>query len=198
MLPCITVPLPPALTRPPARQDRSLGYTELKVSDLARQIPAPEAGAQFLFESTGKREAEEPLKLERGAFKGRLHYVAEFVPAYAVRGIGFDAGPSEIEQAAQHAEGAVGSDDDGETVHDTDSEDDAAVPEGITVASPVSEHEQPEAEQTHRRATSTDTAVSATSVRTSGTTAVEEKRPEEQGVEMSKEELLKHREYSAC
>ncbi|KAI0639057.1 tricalbin [Trametes polyzona] len=178
-------------------KDRSLGYTELKVSDLAR--PSAAETGEFLYESTGKREAQEPLKLGNGAFKGRLHYVAEFVPAYAVRGIRFDAGPSELEQAAQHADGAHSDADTdaGETVHDTDEEEEnGAVPEGITSASPVDENEQPEADKAHRRATSTDTAFSAASVRTSGTTAVDgsgdEKRPEEQGIEMSKEELLKH------
>ncbi|KAI0374503.1 tricalbin [Pilatotrama ljubarskyi] len=174
-------------------KDRSLGYTELKVADLAKPTDA-EAG-EFLYESTGKREAEEPLKLGNGAFKGKLHYVAEFVPAYAVRGIRFDSGPSELEQAAEHADGALSDGDEGETVHDTDSEIDvAAVPEGITAAEPVDEDDKPESDKGHRRVTSTDTAFSGTSARTSGTTAVEgvEKRPEERGVEMSKEELLKH------
>ncbi|OJT13069.1 hypothetical protein TRAPUB_10382 [Trametes pubescens] len=179
-------------------KDRSLGYTELKVSDLAR-ANAAESG-EFLYESTGKREAQEPLKVGNGAFKGQLHYVAEFVPAYAVRGIGFDARPSELEQVVEHDHAAAASDDDeGETVHDTDSEEDAAVPEGITAASPVDENDQGPAEgdKSHRRVKSTDTTFSATSAKSptdpNGINGIDhEKRPEEQGIEMSKEELLKH------
>ncbi|KAI0666337.1 tricalbin [Trametes maxima] len=179
-------------------KDRSLGYTELKVFDLAKASDA-ETG-EFLFESTGQRDVEEPLKLGNGSFKGKLHYVAEFIPAYAVRGIRFDAGPNELQQAAEHADGALSDSDAGETVHDDDSElDVAAVLEGITSASPVEEDDKADSDKGHRRVTSTDTTFSATSVRTSGTTAVdgngvngEEKRPEERGIEMSKEELLKH------
>ncbi|CDO75883.1 hypothetical protein BN946_scf184672.g16 [Trametes cinnabarina] len=186
-------------------KDRSLGYTELKVSDLAKPIEGE--STEFLYESKGKREAEDPLKLGNGAFKGKLHYVAEFIPAYAVRGIGFDAHANELQQAATRTEvgSAAGSDvDEGETVRDDESVVDvAAVPEGITAAEPVDEDEKSADERGHKRATSTDTTFSATSAasaRTSGTTAVEgngngveEKRPEEQGIEMSKEELLKHR-----
>ncbi|KAI0336165.1 tricalbin [Cubamyces sp. BRFM 1775] len=177
-------------------KDRSLGYAELKVSDLAKPTDA-ETG-EFLYESTGKREAQEPLKLGNGAFKGKLHYVAEFVPAYAVRGIRFDSGPNELQEAAKRSAdaGALSDSDEGETVRDDESEIDvAAVPEGITAAEPVDEEEKPASPDGHRRGTSTDTTFSATSARTSGTTAVEgqdEKRPEEQGIEMSKEELLKH------
>ncbi len=169
------------------------------MSDLAR-ANAAESG-EFLYESTGKREAQEPLKVGNGAFKGQLHYVAEFVPAYAVRGIGFDARPSELEQVVEHDHAAAASDDDeGETVHDTDSEEDAAVPEGITAASPVDENDQGPAEgdKSHRRVKSTDTTISATSAKSptdpNGVYGIDhEKRPEEQGIEMSKEELLKHR-----
>ena len=92
-------------------QDRSLGYTELKVSDLA--APNAAESGEFLYESTGVKEAEEPLKIGKGAFKGRLIYTAEFVPAYAVRGIHFESGPTELEQAAERTkagspDGSVG------------------------------------------------------------------------------------------
>lgn len=174
-------------------QDRSLGYTELKVSDLA--APNAAESGEFLYESTGKREAQEPLKLGNGAFKGKLHYVAEFVPAYAVRGIGFNSGPTELEEAAQRTGAASPDSDEGGTVHDdTDSEDEGAVPDGLTVASPVSEEEGANGELGHRKTKSTDTTASARTTGTVGTTATaDEKRPEEQGIEMSKEELLKHR-----
>ncbi|KAI0724221.1 tricalbin [Cerioporus squamosus] len=174
-------------------KDRSLGYTELKVSDLA--VPNAAESGEFLYQSTGKREAEEPLRLGNGAFKGKLHYVAEFVPAYAVRGIRFDSGPSELEQAAERTGATSPNSDAGGTVHDeTDSEDEGGVPDGLTVAEPVGEDEVANGELGHRKTKSTDTTASARTtgtVNTTGTTA-DEKRPEEQGIEMSKEELLKH------
>ena len=177
-------------------QDRSLGYTELKVTDLAKPIEG--GSGEFLYESTGVKEAEEPLKIGKGAFKGRLIYTAEFVPAYAVRGIHFESGPTELEQAAERTKAGSPDGSAGGTVAgDTDVEEEID-PEiaraGITASSPV----DPEAQTNgagpgHRKTTSVATT---SSVRTSGTTAVEdEKRPEEQGVEMSKEELLKHRAY---
>ncbi|RPD58353.1 tricalbin [Lentinus tigrinus ALCF2SS1-6] len=176
-------------------KDRSLGYTELKVADLA--APNQAESSEFLYVSTGKREAQEPLKLGHGTFKGKLHYVAEFVPAYAVRGIGFDSAPTELEQAAERT-GAVSPDsEEGGTVHgDTDSEDEGAVPDGLTVASPVGENDGANGQLAHRKTKSTDTTASARTTGTTGTTGTtataEEKRPEEQGIEMSKEELLKH------
>ncbi|KAI0757330.1 tricalbin [Daedaleopsis nitida] len=169
-------------------KDRSLGYTELKMTDLSK--PSAAETSEFLYESSGRREAEEPLKLGNGAFKGKLHYEAEFVPAYAVRGIHFNSGPSELEQAAERATAASPDGSEGGTVHDeSEAEDDAAVPEGVTVSNPVDENNTEQ--QGHRHTKSTDTMAS---VRTSGTTAIgeDEKRPEERGVEMSKEELLKH------
>ena len=172
-----------------ARQDRSLGYTELRVSDLAK--PSESEQAEFLYESVGKRDVEEPLKLGNGSFKGKLHYVAEFIPSYAVRGIHFDSGPNELERAADRSKAGSPDSQTGGTVHDgSDDEDNAAIPEGITVERP--EDEDGSGESGHRRGKSTDTTLSA---RTTASTAVDEKRPEEQGIEMSKEELLKHRAF---
>ena len=170
-----------------------MGYTELRVSDLAK-LAEPTEGAQFLYESTGKREVEEPLNLGKGTFKGKLHYVAEFVPSYAVRGIRFDSGPSELEVAADRSKAGSPDSSMGGTVHEeTDEEDNAAIPEGITADRPDDEEGTGAAngELGHRKVRSTDTTASR---RTSSPTAAEdkEKRPEEEGVEMSKEELLQH------
>ena len=175
-----------------ARQDRSLGYTELRVSDLAK--PSESEQAEFLYESVGKRDVEEPLKLGNGSFKGKLHYIAEFVPAFSVRGIRFDSGPNELERAAGRAKAGSPDSAEGGTVHGgSDDEDNVAIPEGITVDHPEDEGAPgANGELGHRKTKSTDTTVSA---RTTGSTVAEEKRPEEQGVEMSKEELLKYRAY---
>lgn len=174
-------------------QDRSLGYTELRVSDLAR--PATSEDGKFLYESTGERDVEEPLKTGNGAFKGRLHYIASFVPAYAVRGIHFNSGPSELEQAADRT-AASPDGSEGGTVDDGNEseEEDNVVPEGVTVKHPVDENqvEGAEAQKTHRPTKSTDTTATTF---TTGTTTEDEKQ-EEQGIEMSKEELLSHRTSS--
>lgn len=151
---------------------------------------------EFMFESTGKRDVEEPLKQGNGAFKGKLHYVAEFVPAYAVRGIHFESGPSELQQAAERRNAGTPNSEEGGTVHDeSDVEEDGAVYEGVTVQAPVEENESAK-ESGHSKKKSTDTTASARTTGTTGTTAVDdEKRPEEQGIEMSKEELLQHRAW---
>src|SRR5258708_35922391 len=75
-------------------KDRSLGIVELKVGELARK--AQDAGDPlFSYESTGKVERAGPIRLDGNQYKGQLHYVAEFLPAFALQGLKFDAGPGE-------------------------------------------------------------------------------------------------------
>ncbi|KAH9081855.1 tricalbin [Lactarius deliciosus] len=78
-------------------RDRSLGIVELKVSELAREADDP----RFSFESTGKVEKSEPIRLDQGnQYKGQLHYVAEFLPAFALQGLRFEGGPDELRSAS--------------------------------------------------------------------------------------------------
>ncbi|KAJ7124724.1 C2 domain-containing protein [Mycena crocata] len=79
-------------------RDRPLGSVELRVADLARES----TDRSYPFESTGKKTASDPIRLEKGdGYKGQLHYTAEFVPALALEGVKFDAPLNEIQRAAQ-------------------------------------------------------------------------------------------------
>ncbi|OBZ79221.1 Uncharacterized protein PYUK71.03c [Grifola frondosa] len=170
-------------------KDRSLGYVELKVSDLAQ----PSDG-EFLYASTGKKEAAEPLRLDKGTFKGQLHYVAEFIPAYTLKGITFNTGPNELQRAVVPRSES----DDGETVVDMEEETNMGVPEGITVAKPVDAEgkaeEQSNGENGHKKTNSSATSLSGVTAKTSNgeTSSVNEKHAEDRAVEMSKDELLTH------
>ncbi|KAF9229629.1 tricalbin [Gyrodon lividus] len=94
-------------------KDRSLGSVELHVSDLARESSA---NPQFRFESTTKKEAADPIKLDGShTYKGQLHYVAEFVPTLALKHVHFDARENEIQQAAEGVSGVKGGDDGSDT-----------------------------------------------------------------------------------
>ncbi|KAJ7456618.1 C2 domain-containing protein [Mycena latifolia] len=87
-------------------RDRSLGSVELRVSDLARES----TDRLYPFESTGKKTASDPIRLDKGnAYKGQLHYTAEFIPALALEGVKFDAPVNEIQRAAQESEDPDGS-----------------------------------------------------------------------------------------
>lgn len=74
----------------PLLKDRSLGSVELRVSDLAKES----SDTRYPFESTGPKVAVEPIQLDKGSFKGELHYTATFVPALALKGVKFDAAES--------------------------------------------------------------------------------------------------------
>ncbi|KZT23846.1 tricalbin [Neolentinus lepideus HHB14362 ss-1] len=193
-------------------KDRSLGTVELRVSDLAQDSEDP----QYYFASTGRKEAQDPIKLDKGnSYKGRLHYTAEFIPALALKWNDFSSGPNELERAAQNAsgdeDGGVVMDDDGSSVSGSDvgNED---VPTGITATRPVGST----VPRGHKKsAKSTDTVRSTASAVTTGTTKtngsaapydaggeapeadVQEPngnappQKEEKGIVMSKEELLR-------
>ncbi|KAJ7462762.1 C2 domain-containing protein [Mycena galericulata] len=82
-------------------RDRSLGSVELRVSDLARES----TDRLYPFESSGKKTAADPIRLDKGnAYKGHLHYTAEFVPALALQGVKFDAPTNEIQRATEGGE----------------------------------------------------------------------------------------------
>src|SRR6266404_5357236 len=80
-------------------RDRSLGIVELKVSELARETKDA-SDPSFAFESTGKVEKADPIWLDQSKlYKGQLHYIAEFLPAFALQGLKFDAGQNELPSA---------------------------------------------------------------------------------------------------
>ncbi|GBE78423.1 Uncharacterized protein SCP_0113110 [Sparassis crispa] len=183
-------------------KDRSLGYVELKVSDLARSSE----GGEYRHAPTGKKVAAEPIKLDKGGLKGNLHYEAEFIPALPVKDVKFETGVNEIQRASQR-----NGESDGDTVLDDAgsgrSSEEETVPEGITASGPLSPlspafkivNENGTAKANgngtaHKKTNSNDTAISAESADTTPTTDVAkaEGKREDEGLELSKDELLKH------
>jgi hypothetical protein len=173
-----------------------LGSVELRVADLAERSD----DTTYPYKSTGKKVAVEPLRQDKGnSYKGNLHYVAEFVPAIALKGINFSSGPNEIQQVVS-ATGNEGDDSSSTSSSDVELE---AVPEGVTVSRPLGHHELKEMRK--REGSIDSTADTEETEETDGS-----KKSEADGdasvtgsgetpgatVELSKEELLQHREFS--
>lgn len=109
-------------------QDRSLGVTELHVSDLA--VAAEDT--LYPYESTGTKEYAEQLRLNKGGqFKGTLHYHAQFIPAMKLKGVKFDA--SETLKPGDQASSASSSDvEEGEVSDRGETDDEHFVPVELT------------------------------------------------------------------
>ncbi|EJT98006.1 tricalbin [Dacryopinax primogenitus] len=92
-------------------KDRSLGSVELKIADLA----SVGGDSRIPYKSKGKRTFAEPIRLDRGksAFKGKLFYVAEFLPGVHLKNATFKGESNEIQEniaqanASQNADGVV-------------------------------------------------------------------------------------------
>ncbi|KAG9128333.1 hypothetical protein FRC07_000841 [Ceratobasidium sp. 392] len=79
---------------------RSLGFVELPVANLAE----PREDVRMPYAGTGVRDVADPIRLDKGAVKGELHYSAEFIPAVALRGVSFEGG-DDIQRAIERAKG---------------------------------------------------------------------------------------------
>ena len=108
-------------------KDRTLGYAELHVNQLAVEADSEE----YPYKSTGKKVEAANLKFEREIFKGKLHYEAEFVPALALKDFKFSAGGNRIQQAVN--DDATG---EGGSTSSSDLEGEAT-PVGITTRGPI-------------------------------------------------------------
>ena len=166
-------------------KDRTLGYAELRVNELAVEADSEE----YPYSSTGKKVEAANLKFEKGIFKGKLHYEAEFVPALALKDFKFSAGGNRIQEAANgDATGEGGS------ISSSDIEGEA-VPVGITTRGPIGAKRK---ENHVKNAGSTDTThttddeVDANSPPKSLTES-EGKGSAAKGVVRSKEDLMQHR-----
>lgn len=183
-------------------KDRTLGYVELPVKSVARQNSS---NAQYPHESIEKLTRADPIRLQGNAYKGKLHYVAEFIPAYNLAGLAFQTRGTEMDRAM------AGNDESGEDVASGDESsdsDDGFIPEGITIHAqkrPANGATNGSAGNGHSRVKSTDSATVSDneSVKTSGTkrtakttgtaATVPSTVPEVSGLEMSREELFKNR-----
>lgn len=176
-------------------KDRSLGSVELPVAGLAAQSD----DERMPYVGTGKRDAADPIRLDKGQFKGELHYTAEFIPAIALRGVSFKSG-DDIQRAIERAKGGHHGEDgvasaDESSVSSSD-EEMQKVPLDITVNAKghrVSKHKPMKSVDTMRTGQTGNT--DATESVIEELEEVPESESKGPGVEMSEEEILEHREF---
>jgi Ca2+-dependent lipid-binding protein len=153
-----------------------LGSVELLVSELAQRSDSRE----YPYESTGAKSAADLLTLDTSdERKGTLHYVAEFLPALALRGVKFEERPNELQRATND-------DGNGEDVIVAVDET-PPVPEGITALRPVGASVKEKKQGNSNSASTTE----ASSIHTAHTSV--ETEPVQELTEISREELL-HRQ----
>lgn len=176
----------------------------MHVNELAKES---ETNKEYPYEALGKKTAVEPISLGGNQYKGKLHFTAEFVPALALQGVKFESGPNELQAAVEHE--PAGSEG-GETIDTAPSSPSVAseedIPMEVTTALPLGASEEEEEKVLkERRATghikgakstdttdTVDTTHTADTTHTNGTAA--EAEPKEEGVKLSRDELLKQRE----
>ncbi|KAF8168240.1 C2 domain-containing protein [Crassisporium funariophilum] len=175
-------------------RDRSLGSVELHVADLAAESEDP----RYPYESKGVKKAADPLLLEKGhAHKGDLHYTAEFIPALHLKNVKFEASNSEAKRLTERQDEEGGDVSDGSSSSDEDD-----VPNGLTINAEKKAHNHHHHQKPVKPtidATSVHTADNG-SIKTNGTSASPttptsangngQAKKEDEGVEMSNEELL--------
>ena len=179
-------------------KDRSLGTVELKVSELAREIVkgAGDSDPRFSFESMGKMDKSEPIRLDRGnQYKGQLQYSVEFLPAFALQDVKFDTGSNELPSTVEGVE------DDDDDVDDDSSSSKKQV--SITTTEPIGvpkdSSKNPQPAGTTHAAVSTEVSKTVSTREGSPPTQVDGKdgaKPKNEGIRMSKDELLAHRRWS--
>ena len=172
-------------------KDRSLGYTELHLNELAAEADSEE----YPYKSTGRKVEAADFKFEKGIFKGQLHYEAEFIPTLALKDFKFSVGGNDIQHAVDGANGdASNVDGGGGSVSSSDVEAEA-IPAGITTRGPLGMKNHVKSEE------STDTSLAAdgdyntnpTIESPSGSNGKDKPR---KGVVLSKEELMQHRKLA--
>jgi Ca2+-dependent lipid-binding protein len=179
-------------------KDRSLGTVELRVSELAREIVNGAGDSRFSFESSGKMDKSEPIRLDRGnQYKGQLHYVAEFLPAFALQDLKFETSSDELPSAVEGVE-------DGDDVDDDSSSSSSKrqVLTRVTTTEPMSmtkdNSKNPQPENTMHAAASTEVKKTVSTREGSPPTQVDGRngvKQKNEGMHMSKDELLAHRRW---
>ncbi|KAG2156538.1 C2 domain-containing protein [Suillus bovinus] len=166
-------------------KDRSLGSVELRVGDLARESPAD---SQHRYESTGAKEVAEPIHTGGSSYKGQLHYKAEFLPALKLKHIHFEADENEIQKAAHKAQGNHANGGLSRTHSSSIDEEERHV----TVDHAVTEAEMdgsPHQTDSSESVRASENEAANTHEEASSLT---EKDSAKEGIELSKEELIKH------
>jgi len=173
-------------------KDRSLGYTELHLNELAAEADSEE----YPYKSTGKKVEAANLRFDKGTFKGQLHYEAEFIPALTLKNFEFSTGGNNIQNAVNGGDSESLVDGDGGSVSSSDIEAEA-VPPGITARGPLGMKKK---ENNVKNRESTDSALTAdadldTNPATDSPSESEGKGRSGKGVVLSKEELMQHRKH---
>lgn len=163
---------------------------------------------KYPFQSFGKLNKQDAICLHGDTYKGKLHYVAEFVPAYNLRGLTFESRGTEMEgnmgSSSESGEDVAS----GDQASETDSDD---IPEGITVQATKPKPEIAVGATVngngngHQKTGSIDDRASMKTggSKTSGTNKMNKTGgtvpemppavPEQSGLEMSREDLFKQR-----
>jgi hypothetical protein len=182
-------------------KDRSLGTVELKVSGLAQETMTGAGDSRFSFESTGKMDKSEPIRLDRGnQYKGQLHFLAEFLPAFALEGLKFETGVDELQAAVEGIEDGDDADDHSSSSSSSSSGEREA--RAITTTGPIGTRKDGSKNRQPRDATqaaeSTEGSRSVSSREGSPPAQVGKKdgvKQKKEGIRMPKDELLTHRRW---
>jgi hypothetical protein len=159
---------------------------ELHVSDIARESPAD---PEYRYESTGAKEVAEQIQIDGSSCKGHLHYRAEFVSALNLKHVHFDASENEIQKAAHKVQR---NHDNGSSSSSRSSSSDEEEERHVTVDHPTTEagtHGPP-----HQTESGESVRANGNGVANTDEASSMGKDPAKEGIELSKEELLKHRE----
>lgn len=161
----------------------------MHVSDLAHESSAD---PQYCYESTGTKEVAERIKLDGGnSYKGQLHYRAEFIPALNLKHVHFDAVKNEIQRTVHEAQRVRGNGNSGSS--SSGSSGDEGEERFVTVTRPITEAATDDHHQTvSNESAPTSEGRDAKSDNEAPLTTAEDSVKED--IELSKEELLKHRE----
>jgi hypothetical protein len=165
-------------------KDRSLGTVELKVNELAQEKPKDEGEPRFSYESTGRKDKSEPIRLDRGnQYKGQLHYVAEFLPAFTLQDVKFETDTNDLRAPVEGAE-------DG---YDVDSDSESSSSEGHKVTTAITTTEPIGVPKNGKTVSGREGSPS--SGETASVNGKGDVKQENEGTLMSKDELLSCRRW---
>jgi len=153
----------------------------LDVADLAASAEADDR--KYPYRSLGVKDYVSKFRQAINSYKGELHYTAEFIPAVHLKGVSFGKPKNQVQEALDaNLEGEVNDSAFSE-------EDHQKVPDGVTVTLPNIKKNNGAipagAPSTAPTANGSGRASSPASAKTG----------DEDGVEISKEDLLKSRAY---
>lgn len=139
---------------------------------------------RYPYESKGVKAMAAPIELEKGSFKGTLHYTAEFIPSLALKIAEFEKQTTEKDRvASQYKErGSIGSVDD--------------IPSEATYT--PEKTPSPNVQPVDATNNVPATAVDVKPNETGEPNGVADKKAEIERVELSREELLAQRECRLC